>query len=90
MSKQEDLEFLKMHFDTFGKGIVDRLKYQYDKKGMSFRNASLHRMCTKLTEEVGEVAAEIFKDGTKEDLISELLDVVSVAFMLYINVKETE
>ncbi len=88
MSREQDLAFLKMYFTLFGEDLCSRLEKQYDKKGLSFVDASMERMCVKLTEELGEVAECVFKDMDKAELESELIDVASVALMMYIKLNE--
>ncbi len=90
MSKQEDIDYVKMNFTAFGEDMLAKFKRQYDAKGMSFTNISMERMCTKLTEEVGEVAETIFKDMGKEAMLSEITDVANVLLMMYIKVKEEQ
>lgn len=88
MSRQEDLAFIKMHYIAFGEAVLEKFKRQYDKKGLSFTNISMERMCTKLTEEVGEVASSIFKSKSKNDTLNEIIDVTNVLLMMYIKLKE--
>jgi len=88
MSKEEDLAFLKMHFTSFGEGVLEQFQKQYTKKGMSFTQLLPEAMCDRLSAEIEDFTRDVYHGVTSDISQRHILYISSILFMLYINMRE--